>query len=36
MSERPIQLFVATFGDEVQAGQVLKDFQSMDREARST
>lgn len=32
MSERPIQLFVATFGDEVQAGQVLKDFQSMDRE----
>jgi uncharacterized membrane protein len=32
MGENPIQLFVATFGDEVQAGQVLKDFQAMDRE----
>ena len=32
MSEKPIQVFVATFGDEVQAGQVLKDFQTMDRE----
>jgi uncharacterized membrane protein len=32
MSENPIQLFVATFGDEVQAGQVLKDFKAMDRE----
>jgi len=32
MSDQPIQVFVATFGDEVQAGQVLKDFQAMDRE----
>jgi uncharacterized membrane protein len=32
VSENPIQLFIATFGDEVQAGQVLKDFQAMDRE----
>ena len=32
MSENAIQLFVATFGDEMQAGQVLKDFQAMDRE----
>src|ERR1700758_2083618 len=32
VSENPIQLFVATFDDEVQAGQVLKDFQTMDSE----
>jgi uncharacterized membrane protein len=32
MSENPIQVFIATFGDEVQAGQVLKDFQTMDSE----
>jgi uncharacterized membrane protein len=32
MSENPIQVFIATFGDEVQAGQVLKDFKTMDKE----
>jgi uncharacterized membrane protein len=32
MSENPIQLFVAVYGDEVQAKQALKDFQTMHRE----
>jgi uncharacterized membrane protein len=32
MSEKTIQVFVASFDDEVQANQVLKDFKSMDRE----
>jgi uncharacterized membrane protein len=32
MSENPIQLFVATFDNEGQAGEALKDFQAMDRE----
>src|SRR5262245_62788015 len=32
MADNPIQIFVATFGDEVQAGLVLKDFQAMDKE----
>jgi uncharacterized membrane protein len=32
MSEKTIQVFVASFDDEVQANQVLKDFESMDRE----
>jgi uncharacterized membrane protein len=32
MSENPIQIFVAMFGDEVQAKQSLKDFQAMDQE----
>jgi uncharacterized membrane protein len=32
MSENPIQIFIAMFGDEVQASQSLKDFQAMDRE----
>jgi uncharacterized membrane protein len=32
MGDNPIQVFIATFGDEVQAGQVLKDFKSMDKE----
>jgi len=32
MSTTPIQIFVATFDNEVQAGQALKDFQAMDRE----
>jgi uncharacterized membrane protein len=32
MSDKTIQVFVASFDDEVQANQVLKDFKSMDRE----
>jgi uncharacterized membrane protein len=32
MSENPIQLFIATFDNEVQAKQSLKDFQTMDKE----
>jgi uncharacterized membrane protein len=32
MGENPIQLFVATFDNEVQAKQALKDFQTMDKE----
>jgi uncharacterized membrane protein len=32
MSETTIQVFIASFDDEVQANQVLKDFKSMDRE----
>src|SRR4051794_20765814 len=32
MSENPIQIFIATFGDEVAAKQSLEDFQAMDRE----
>jgi uncharacterized membrane protein len=32
MSENPIQLFIATFDNEVQANQSLKDFQEMDKE----
>ena len=32
MSSNAIQVFVASFGDEVQAHQVLKDFKAMDRE----
>ncbi len=32
MSDNPIQIFIATFGDEVQAKESLKDFQAMDRE----
>jgi uncharacterized membrane protein len=32
MSENPIQLFIATFDNEVQANQSLKDFQTMDKE----
>ena len=32
MSENPIQLFIATFDNEFQAKQALKDFQGMDKE----
>jgi uncharacterized membrane protein len=32
LSDNPIQIFIATFGDEVMAKQSLKDFQAMDRE----
>jgi len=32
MADNPVQIFIATFGDEVQAGQVLKDFKAMDKE----
>jgi len=32
MSTTPIQLFIATFDNEVEASQALKDFQAMDRE----
>ena len=32
MSENPIQIFIATFGDETEAKKSLDDFQSMDRE----
>jgi uncharacterized membrane protein len=32
MSENPIQLFIATFDNEVQAKQALNDFQAMDKE----
>src|SRR3954465_7718518 len=32
MSENPIQIFIATFGDELAAKQSLEDFQAMDRE----
>jgi uncharacterized membrane protein len=32
VSSQTVQLFIATFDDEVQAGQVLKDFKTMDRE----
>ena len=32
MSENPIQVFIAKFGDEVTAKQSLEDFQAMDRE----
>ena len=32
MADNPVQVFVAAFGDEDQAGATLKDFQAMDRE----
>jgi uncharacterized membrane protein len=32
MSENPIQVFIATFDNEFQAKQALKDFQAMDKE----
>ncbi len=32
MSDNPIQIFIAMFGDELQAKQSLTDFQAMDRE----
>lgn len=32
MSEKPVQIFIATFDNEVQADQALKDFRAMDRE----
>jgi uncharacterized membrane protein len=32
MSDSPIQIFIATFGDEVMAKQSLMDFQAMDKE----
>ena len=32
MSENPIQLFIATFDNEVQAKESLNDFQAMDKE----
>src|SRR5689334_17024303 len=32
MGSHPVQVFIATFADEVEAGQVLEDFRSMDRE----
>jgi uncharacterized membrane protein len=32
VSANPMQLFVATFGDEGEAKQALEDFQAMDRE----
>jgi uncharacterized membrane protein len=32
MSENPIQIFIATFGDEAEAKRSLEDFQAMDRE----
>ena len=32
MSENPIQIFIATFGDETEAKKSLEDFQAMDRE----
>jgi uncharacterized membrane protein len=32
MSTRSVQIFIATFDDEVQAKQSLRDFQAMDRE----
>jgi uncharacterized membrane protein len=32
MDEHPVQVFIATFGDEREAAQVLKEFQSMERE----
>ncbi|HEU4539818.1 MAG TPA: DUF1269 domain-containing protein [Jiangellaceae bacterium] len=32
MAGNPVEVFVAAFGDEKQAGEALKDFQAMDRE----
>lgn len=32
MTNNPVEVFVAAFGDEEQAGAALKDFQAMDRE----
>ena len=32
MSDNPIQIFIAVYGDEVMAKQSLKDFEAMDRE----
>ena len=32
MSENPIQIFIATFGDETEAKRALEDFEAMDRE----
>src|SRR5436305_12666064 len=32
MSDNPIEIFIAKFGDEVAAKQSLEDFQAMDRE----
>jgi uncharacterized membrane protein len=32
MAGNPVEVFVAAFGNEEQAGEALKDFQSMDRE----
>ena len=32
MSENPIQIFVATFDNELQGKQALEDFQAMDKE----
>jgi uncharacterized membrane protein len=32
MASNPLEVFVAAFGNEEQAGEALKDFQNMDRE----
>jgi uncharacterized membrane protein len=32
MSENPIEIFIATFGEETEAKKSLEDFQAMDRE----
>jgi uncharacterized membrane protein len=32
MSENPIEIFIATFGDETEAKQSLEDFRAMDKE----
>src|SRR5262245_20621011 len=32
MSENPIEVFIATFGDETEAKRALEDFETMDRE----
>lgn len=32
MTDKPVEVFVAAFGNEVQAGVALKDFRAMDRE----
>src|SRR4030095_15528451 len=32
MAENPVEVFVAAFDNEEQAGEALKDFRSMDRE----
>ena len=32
MTDKPVEVFVAAFGNETQAGVALKDFRAMDRE----
>lgn len=32
MTDKPVEVFVAVFGNETQAGTALKDFRAMDRE----